>query len=216
MSRPSGRRNPDFEQKRAELTQRAREALLERGAGASFRELAEATGASVTNLKHYFGDRDGLFEAITADMQRRGQPFMDDASVPRSADPHEALRRFLHGLVTAWRFFGVGRDFVVGLAEGLGSERRGPSYVTHVLEPTLQSCEGLLGALIEGAALPPLDRRAGALALVGPVVLGLLHQDALFGAACRPLDVDAFVEAHVRGWLQGYARPAPARPNPCP
>lgn len=216
MARPSGRRNADFEQKRAELTERARVALLERGAGASFRELAEATGASVTNLKHYFGDRDGLFEAISAELQRRGQPFMDNASVPRSADPHEALRRFLQELVTAWRFFGVGRVFAVGLAEGLGSERRGPAYVSHLLEPTLQSCEGLLGALVEGGSLPPLDRRAGALALVGPVVLGLLHQDALFGAACRPLDVDAFVEAHVGAWLQGYARPTPPPPDPCP
>ena len=45
---------------------------------------------------------------------------------------------------------------------------------------------------------------AAALALVGPVVLALLHQVDLLGSACRPLDIDAFIEVHIQGWLEGH------------
>ena len=46
---------------------------------------------------------------------------------------------------------------------------------------------------------------AAALTLLSPVLLALLHQDALHGRRCRPLDVEAFVHTHVRSWLSGHA-----------
>ena len=78
------------------------------------------------------------------------------------------------------------------------------STVNHLLEPTLQSLEELLGNLVGRKMLPEQDLRAAALSLLSPVLLALIHQDALYGHRCRPLDVEAFVRRHVRSWLSGH------------
>lgn len=204
MGRPAGHRNADFVDKRDELVDRVRHAMMRAGAGLSFRELAEAAGTSVSNLRHYFGDRDALVAAVAERASRDGAPYMAAASIPGAGSVEEILTRFLLNTVFAWRHFGVDRVHTVTLTEGLGSDVRGAAYVNHVLEPTLQTAERLLAALVERGDLPALDVRGAALALVGPVLLALLHQDGLNGRACRPLDVEAFARGHVRAWLGGY------------
>lgn len=205
MGRPAGHRNADFAQKREEILGRVRDAMMARGAGLSFRELAEAADTSVSNLRHYFGDRDTLVVAVAERASRDGAPFMDAAAIPRPGPLDEVLRGFLLDTVFAWRRFGVDRVHTVSLTEGLGSDVRGAGYVRYVLEPTLQTAERLLAALVARGDLPDQDLRSAALTLVGPVLLALLHQDGLNGKACRPLDVEAFAAAHVRGWLTGHA-----------
>lgn len=204
MPRPSGRRNLDFDDKRAALARRAREAMLRRGTGASLREIAEDAETSLTNLRHYFGDRDGLFAAALEVAGAEGNPWLMLTMQLEGDDAGDVLRRFFELLLVGWRQFGVGRLFEMSLAEGLGSGTRGPATVTHVLEPTLQAVEVLLTRLVERGALPPLEPRVAALSLVSPVLLALLHQDGLFGSGCRELDVPAFVRTHVDSWLRGY------------
>ena len=41
--------------------------------------------------------------------------------------------------------------------------------------------------------------------MMGPVILALLHQNELYGSRCRPLELEAYLDAHVDGWLRGYA-----------
>jgi hypothetical protein len=40
--------------------------------------------------------------------------------------------------------------------------------------------------------------------LLSPVVLGLLHQDSLGGAQCRPLELPRFLETHVDAFLRAF------------
>lgn len=204
MARPAGHRNTDFERKERALAIGARDALLSLGAGASFRELAAAMGVSVTNLKHYFHDRDGLLDAISDQLSRDGERPLRAAMELQDLPVAEALERYLGRLILAWRRFGVGRIFAVSIAEGLASERRGRATVNNVLEPSLQSAERLLAALVARGELPEQDLRAAALSLVAPVLVALLHQDGLGGVACRPLDVESFSREHVRTWLEGH------------
>lgn len=204
MPRPAGSRNADFDKKLGALTKKVRETLLERGPNTSLRELAEGAGVSVTQLKHYFGDRDGLVDAVAEELAASGRPYLEFAAIPHGDSAEEALTQYLQLIVGAWRNFGIGRIHSVPLAEGLGDPRRGKAYVNHLLEPTLASCERLLNALIARGDLPSTDVRAGALSLVGPILLALLHQDSLGGAACRPLDVEAFSKGHVATWLRGH------------
>jgi AcrR family transcriptional regulator len=204
MPRPSGRRNLDFDAKRTALARRAREAMLKRGTGASLREIAEASETSLTNLRHYFGDRDGLFAAALEVASAEGNPWQELTMRLEGDDAGDVLRRYFELLVVGWRQFGVGRLFEMSIAEGLGSATRGPSTVNHVLEPTLGAVEVLLSRLVERGALPPLEPRAATLSLVSPVLVALLHQDGLFGSGCRELDVPAFVQVHVDAWLKGY------------
>lgn len=217
MGRPPGRINRDHLDKRQELAVRLRGALLRLGPGASMRELAEAAEVSLGNVRHYFGDREGLFRAVAELLEEEGRPYVSAAMEPGEGSAAEVLRRYLDSLVSAWRVFGVGRVHAVTLAEGLGDRARGVAYVQHVLEPTLRAGEGLLAALVADGRLPALDVRGASLALVGPVVLALLHQEELGGAGCRPLPVADFIGAHLDAWLRGWGgasrAPAPARPG---
>lgn len=204
MARPAGRRNADFDEKADELLGRLAAAWMQLGPGASLRELAMEAGTSQNNVRHYFGDREALFAAVLARVEAEGSPHMRAAEEPRGADAESALRYFLEQVVGAWARFGVGRMHAVTLAEGLSGEGRGPLYIQHVLEPTLQTLERLLERLVADGALPPMDARVGALALLGPLVLALLHQDNLGGWTCRPLDLSRALETHLQGWLHGY------------
>src|SRR3954468_13910463 len=77
MGRPTGSRNPDFETTRNALLQ----ALLVRlgepdGTRASFRELAAAAGVSVATLRHYFGSREQLIQAVLEWCHTLGQRYL--------------------------------------------------------------------------------------------------------------------------------------------
>lgn len=204
MARPAGRRNADFEEKRLALARAARASFLRRGTGASLREIAEDSGTSLTNLRHYFGDRDRLFTAVLEVAQQEGAPWLDLTPLLAGDDAAEVLGRFFELFLVGWRHFGVGRIFELGLAEGMGVESRGTATVNHLLEPTLVALEGLLGQLVARGALPAQDLRVAALSLLSPVLVALLHQDCLYGRNCRELDIDAFVKAHLGGWLKGH------------
>jgi AcrR family transcriptional regulator len=205
VARPAGARNKDFDERRAALARALWDALVALGPGASLRDLAAHVDATPRTLKHYFGDRAGTFAAAAGDMRARGRAFMDLGAVPMGTDARASLITSVQMLTGAWVQFGVGRAQAVGLGEGLVAEDRGPVYVAELLEPVVDTYERLIAALMERGDLPPVqDLRVAALALIGPVFVALLHQDTLGGVRCRPLDLDAFVPAHVDGWLRGY------------
>ncbi len=200
----------NYEAQRLELARRVREALAgEPGIHASLRALASAAGTSVATLKHYFGDRAGLLAGVMESFRAEAAPYLALSAQPKAGQPRASLRRFLQGLTTAWFKYGVGRAYAATLAVGLGEAAVGPSTVTHVLEPLLQTGETLLRAHVEHGDLAIADVRHAALLLLSPVVLALLHQDSLSGARCRPLDLPRFLEVHVDAFLRAY----PAAPR---
>ncbi len=208
MARPAGKKNADFEAKAKAQLSALSQAWLALGPGASLRELCERAELSPTNVRHYWGDREALVRAMLEHLESEGRPHMERAVLTRGKDAESTLRLFLHDVAGAWVRFGVGRIHGVTLAEGLGvsgEAASGPAYVQHILEPTLQTLERLLQRLVQEGQLPPLDARVAGLALLGPLVLALLHQDNLGGAQCRPLDLPSFLDAHLSGWLRGYA-----------
>lgn len=212
MGRPIGTRNPDYEAKRAALADAALARLLADGGGTSLNELAVELGVSVPTLKHYFGDRAGLVAAALRRQSELARPYVEPIAAPSSRDLTTSLVGFLRALVRAWRPFGVGRVFTVGMVAGAYEAAVGPAYLDGVLEPTLQAVERRLQAHARARALRigPDDAaglRAAALALLSPVVLALIHQDALGGSSCRSLDVEAFVDTHVAGFVRGWGRP---------
>lgn len=215
MPRPAGHRNSDFAQKREALARRAREAIMAHGPGISLREVSATTGASMSNLLHYFGDRDGLLEAVAGINDVEAAPWLDLTARLEGESAAEVLEQYTGMLLIGWRM-GLGRVMEIGLAEGLGQERRGISAVNHLLEPTLQALEAMLSRLMDRHMLPRQDARIAALALLSPILLALIHQDALSGVQCRPLDVEAFTRSHVRRWLDGYGRTGPDAADPTP
>lgn len=207
MGRRPGARNRDYEQTRHALAASLSQHLLrDDGIPATLVDLAAVAGVSTTTLKHYFGDRDGLYAAVVEAVRADSAGFLAEGATPGGRLPEETLPALLLGTVTAWRRFGLGRVFAGSLALGLGSPRRGPRFVSELLEPFLEATESLLGAHADAGDLPELGaerRRAVALGLVSPVVLALLHQDALGGDGVRPLDAEAFARGHADLVLAG-------------
>lgn len=216
MGRPIGSKNAEYARRRAALLDAAMPRLLADQGATSFNEIAAAVGVSVPTLRHYFADRPGLIAAALRHQQSRGAPHLARVAAPSSADLGTSLAQFLGELALAWRTFGVGRLFAGGLAMGLRDTAAGPAYLDGILEPTLVAVEARLRAHAEVGALrvAPDDAaglRAAALSLLAPVVLALLHQDALGGAACRALDVPTYVQVHVDGFVRAYGADPSAR-----
>lgn len=96
----------------------------------------------------------------------------------------------------------------------------GPGYLDGVLEPTVMAVEARMSVHASRgetvfAADDALAVRTAALAFLSPILVALLHQHALAGTKCRPLDIDAFLSLHVKRFVASYARKrvrrAPAR-----
>lgn len=204
MPRPAGSRNRDYAASRSALvTALAAHLLDEVGEPTPLSGLAQAAGVTTPTLRHYFGDRDGVFRAVLEAVHADSAGHLAAMADPGDADPAELLPDVLASLVEVWRRYGFGRVVASGLSLGLGNPARGPVVVEEVLEPLLQAVERLLGRLVADGRLPPVDVRAGALSLLGSLVVALLHQDGLDGARCRPLDVPAFARRHARTVLDG-------------
>lgn len=206
MSRTAGTRNADYEAHRQELAAAvARRMVAPGGAAASFRELAAAAGVSAPTLRHYFGDRTGVMGAALAELRRQGAMWIAYTADPGEGDARTSLESFFASFLLGWRQFGVGTIQAAALSAGLTEAAVGPAYLTEILEPVLQALEQRIEALAARGEIVPGDLRVAALELLAPVFLALLHQDALSGTRCRPLDMDSFVRAHLDHTLRAWA-----------
>lgn len=208
MGRTAGTKNPGHDDKRRALAAAVIPRLLELGPAASLRELAAAAAVSVPTLRHYFEDRDGVVTAAMGEMLRQGEPHLAATAKPRRGGLRASLMAMMRSILEGWQQFGVGQLYGTGLAMGLHHAVLGPAYVSLLLEPLLQAVEARLAQHQRWGELGEHDVRFAALCLVSPVVLALLHQHGLGGRACRPLDVDAFVRAHVDGFVRAYGAPS--------
>jgi AcrR family transcriptional regulator len=213
MGRNKGSRNKDYDARRQGLALAIAAALVDdTGKPRPMKELAQRVSVTVPTLLHYFGDHPGMvraaFEAVGA--QGAAQAAQLDSLGQRPAA--EALRRFALNLVDAFRGYGLGRVFSGGLVLALGDPLLGPDFLRQLLEPTLAHAEQLVAALQRRGELEVKEPRLFAVSFVSPLVIALLHQDALGGRQLRLLDVDAFVSAHVALLLRG-ATPAGAPPR---
>lgn len=204
MGRRPGSRNRDYEQTRHALAARCAGALLrDDGEPAAVADLAATAGVSPTTLLHYFGDRHGLYEAAMDAVRDDSRVHLDLMADPRGQPPERTLTATLLGTVRTWRENDLGAVFSGSLARGIGSQQRGPAFLQGVLEPFVEALERLLTAHRDAGDLPDHDPRHIALALLSPVVVALLHQDALGGDTTRPLDVEAFARSHAGLVLAG-------------
>jgi AcrR family transcriptional regulator len=207
MPRPSGHRNADYEATRAALLTRLHDALLKAdGVRLSFRQMSDAAGVSSTTLRHYFQSREQVIAEVLALSHRAGLPYLHAAATQPTPALRPSLHWFLDYVVQGWRA-GVGAVHGLGLTEGIGHSALGPAYVTEILEPSLQAAETRLARHVAAGELAPCDVRQAAIALLGPLLVALLHQDSLGGTRCRPLDLDAFCREHIKRFVRAFAPP---------
>ncbi len=202
MGRTKGARNADYLKSRDKLV-----TLLARTAkhSASFRALAVNARVSPATLRNYFGDREGVLDAVLAYQREKGNPYRRAVADAHAGDVRTALTWVLEEVAAGWRL-GLGKVHALGLCAGLDDAHLGPSYVNEILEPTLQSVEARIQRHIDSRELRDSNVRYAALALLSPLLLGLIHQHGLFGSKCRPLDLKAFIVDHVEHFVRAYER----------
>ena len=206
MGRPRGTRNADYEKRRRELAFRIFRCILE-DASTSLNAMAEQIGVSRPTLRHYFGDRDSAIRAALEEAAKIGRPHIESLRLPHTDNPVDGLRQALLRIVSGWRKFGVINIHHVGLKIGLEDDLTGNTYLSQILEPTLQAFEGLLKNLQDRGSLEPHSTRLGAVSLLSPIILGLLHQDGLGGKELRPMVIEDLIELLVQGYCLQYATP---------
>jgi AcrR family transcriptional regulator len=204
--RTYGAKNADHETKRAQMVAAIAPVVLAAAPERpSLREMSKAAGVSVNNLRHYFGTREGLVEAVFEAMGVRGEPYIRRALGFTDLPVAIGLRMLVGQIVLGWTPEGLGGLHRSGISEGLGSESLGPAYIANILEPTVDVVERMLAIWRERGEVEVEDLRTAALGLLAPVVLALLHQRGLGGHRCRPLDFESYLDHHVAGFLRGYA-----------
>jgi len=216
VSRPKGSRDSDHEAKRQDLLSRMTIHMVSRDGGrASLRELAAAAEVSVPTLRHYFGDRGQVIDAVLAEALRRGRPGLE---AQRAGDrPFEmSIRDYARDLVialTAPKTVRLGDLFAVSLAEGFLDPRLGPSALTHIVDPTVAALEARLAVHVAREEMIETDLRAASLVLISPLLLGCLHQHQLGGDTASPLGLEALLDDVVAAFVRAYQAPAKARKN---
>lgn len=208
MGRPEGSRNEGYEEQRERLARAVLARLKEPdGAQASFREFSRSADVTPPTLRHYFKNRDGAIRAALQLALQDGSPYLEMTAEAELGPVDEALPSLMRLVVVAWREFDVGAVHRAGLAAGLQAGPLGPSYVELILEPFLQAVEERLNVHIKRGELREMDVRHGSLILLGPVVLGLLHQDELGGHDLRRLDIDDLLGDHIDAFLRAWKTP---------
>lgn len=213
MSRPRGSRAADHETKRRDLLTKMTTRLMRREvARPSLRDLAGAAEVTVPTLRHYFGDRQAVIDAVLADCLRVGREGLD---AQRTSDKPfaESIRIYADALIRALqapRPVRLGDIFAVSLAEGFLDPDIGASALNHIVEPTLQVLEARLEDHMRRGEMIQTDARAAGLMLLSPLLVACLHQDQLNGTHVRPLSTQALATSVSEAFVRAYGVQVPA------
>jgi AcrR family transcriptional regulator len=209
VPRPKGSRDASYETKRRELLRKASTRLMARETvRPSLRDLAASADVTVPTLRHYFGGRSDLVDAIFEDLLRQGREGLRRQE--QSEQPfEESIRAYSHDLLRALdqrHQVKLSDLFAVALAEGLLDASISRATLRHVLEPSIETLEIRLRHHIDRGEMIESDIRAAALMLLSPLLMSVLHQDQLAGASVRPMCVDSVADAVADAFVRAYRK----------
>jgi AcrR family transcriptional regulator len=209
LPRPKGARDADYDNRRSELLRSMTHHMMRRESPRpSLRELAAAARVSVPTLRHYFGARPQVIDAIFEECLRLGRRGLDEQS--RSdrpfADSILDYSRALIGALAAERDVRLGDLFAVSLGEGLIDRGVGRSTLRHIIDPTVATLETRLRTHVDRGEMIDTDLRDAALMLVSPLLLASLHQEQMGGAAESPIRLDDMVEMVSAAFVRAFGR----------
>jgi len=202
MGRPIGARSEGYERKRTALADAVLAALLA-DPNLSLRTMAEAAGVSRPTLLHYFGSRDGAIQAAMERAGVAGEAHLVYLREMRLIDPEDALCHTLEQLCVGWHN-GVGSLHYTGLRTGLRDRELAHTYRSVLLDPSIDAIAGLLSRLTAAGLLGPCEPRTGAMQVLSPCLVALIHQHGLDGASDRPMQLDGLIRATVRDFVAAW------------
>jgi AcrR family transcriptional regulator len=202
LARTKGVRNADYEAKRRELLARMLPRFVDRAQGRpSFRQFAAAAGVTMPTLRHYFGGRADVVGAILEAYREAGSKRLERASRP--AGPFAvSVRDFVDNFILGMR--SESDMFASTLAEGLVDAEIGPRVLQYLLDPALEALQSRLSAHVASGEMRDGDLRAASMMLFSSLLVAVMHQDQMGGAASSPVDLETtahdIADAFVRAW----------------
>ncbi|MEM9070926.1 MAG: TetR/AcrR family transcriptional regulator [Myxococcota bacterium] len=198
MARPPKRRNEAFPEKRRALLEKLSAVMLTpEGATLSFRAIARASGVTPPTLRHYFRTHEGVVEAVlahVADAQRR----RIETLASDDADRDATLRSLYAEMIAAWQ---DGLDAAFSFGTRL-PPAQSAIFVDRVVEPWMHAVEARLARLMARGELRRANVRHAAMALLGPLTMGLLLRDT-WSAARRPA-IDDLAQEQLAAFVAAY------------
>jgi AcrR family transcriptional regulator len=210
LPRPKGAKDADHAEKRSALLQRMMQRIMRREpARPSLRQLAEAAGVSVPTLRHYFGGRAEVVQAILEEYRSLGDQRL------RALEHHpgtleESVRDYVAALIKAVReprAVRLADVFAVSLAEGMLDRALGPAALAQIVDPSVEALQKRLAGHVARGQMIVTDTRAAALVLLSPLLIAILHQDQMGGAACNPVDLEVLGGQIADAFIRAYKAP---------
>ena len=205
MPRPKGARDASYPAKRSALLQKLSTRLASwNETHPSLRQLAVAADVTVPTLRHYFGSRDDLIEAVFTEYRRLGEPYLAESAEPKG-DLKESVSSYLADLLRAMtQDIKMADLFAVGLTEGMLNRRLGPAYLDNMTDPLIDALEARLASHQRRGEMAEGDPRNAALLLISPVIIACHHQYQMNGRCKRPLDMDSLIEDAAVAFVRAY------------
>lgn len=201
MSRPVGKRNHDFNEKRAALVNTITDFVLSEGVDSpSFRQIAIAADTSEPTLRHYFGDRSGVLVAVFKHIRDLSIPLKELTSQPAETfdDSVETYIDLVAGYRKNTRYI---RGHGFGIRESMNDEAAREAYLKYMLQPAVDAVAERLVRSPGGPKNYPTAKMMGFMLVASSIVV-ILHQELLNGKTYAPLDVDEYFE-QLKKWMKG-------------
>jgi AcrR family transcriptional regulator len=212
LPRPKGTRDADYSLRRSELLRGMSRHMMRRvSPRPSLRELASAAGVSVPTLRHYFGARTQVVDAIFEECLNLGREGLE--AQRQTEKPFElSILDYAYALIRALaadREVRLGDLFAVALGEGLLDIDLSRSTLRHIIDPTIDVLEARLRGHIARGEMIQTDVRAAALMLISPLLVASLHQDQLRGDTERPMSLPTMTDSIGAAFIRAFQAPSP-------
>ena len=202
VGEPKWRRRKDA--RPAEIVAAALAVFAEKGfAAARLDDIAARAGVSKGALYLYFETKQDLFAAVVRDAVSPNIAMVEAAAMTMDLPFDQIAQLFLA------RAADLMTNSPVGLVAKMviGESRNFPDLARIWHDEVVSRVLGVVTGLIERAQargeIRPGDPRFHALALIGPLLMGMLWREVLVPVGAQPLDLKALARQHVETVLHG-------------
>ena len=202
VGEPKWRRRKDA--RPAEIVAAALAVFAEKGfAAARLDDIAARAGVSKGALYLYFETKQDLFAAVVRDAVSPNIAMVEAAAMTMDLPFDQIAQLFLA------RAADLMTNSPVGLVAKMviGESRNFPDLARIWHDEVVSRVLGVVTGLIERAQargeIRPGDPRFHALALIGPLLMGVLWREVLVPVGAQPLDLKALARQHVETVLHG-------------
>ena len=202
VGEPKWRRRKDA--RPAEIVAAALAVFAEKGfAAARLDDIAARAGVSKGALYLYFETKQDLFAAVVRDAVSPNIAMVEAAAMTMDLPFDQIARLFLARAADLMTTSPVG--LVAKMV--IGESRNFPGLARIWHDEVVSRVLGVVTGLIERAQargeIRPGDPRFHALALIGPLLMGVLWREVLVPVGAQPLDLKALARQHVETVLHG-------------